>query len=269
MMTLTEFADMNDGLVDETPVEQVLAIAWYWRTYDPTHELTYTEIQDAFKELGLDSSEVSGAFAALHREKPKQLLLETYPNNYKLAAIAMRRLNAKYVLCRKSPPTAREAPSNFALTQAERVADVLSSDHIIRQLTRMENGINDGDTALAIGTAKEFVETICKTVLDRKSVQLNGDEELTRLTKITLNALKLMPEDAGDELKATRILLGGLGNIPHQLAVLRNLLGTGHGRHADTAAIDIRFARLAVGAAITFGVFIFDTLESDNTSGSE
>jgi hypothetical protein len=42
------------------------------------------------------------------------------------------------------------------------IADVLSADYVNQQITRMQNAVQ-ADPELAIGTAKEFVETICKT----------------------------------------------------------------------------------------------------------
>lgn len=261
-MTLAEFADKNPALAEETPVDQVLAIAWYWRTHDPTHVLCYSEMHDAFRELGLDSSKVAAAFSELTTKEPKQFILLNYPGDYRLSMAAMNRLNVKYANSKERQQTAQEAASSFAFTQAERVADALSSSYIIQQLARMETAIEQ-DAELAIGTAKEFIESVCKTVLARKSVTLTGSEKLTSLARLTLKELKLMSQDASDGSEATRSLLGSLSTIPHQLAELRNRHGSGHGKNADAAALGIPYARLAVGAAITFGVFIWDADESE------
>ncbi|HEX9466260.1 MAG TPA: hypothetical protein VGB82_26985 [Alphaproteobacteria bacterium] len=47
---------------------------------------------------------------------------------------------------------------------AKRVADDLESGHVMDQITRMETSVTS-DPALAIGSAKEFVETLCKAIL--------------------------------------------------------------------------------------------------------
>ena len=87
----------------------------------------------------------------------------------------------------------------------------------------MENSIGK-DPELAIGTAKEFIETICKTVLARCSVPLNGTEEMLPLVRLTLKQLKLTPDDVtnGSQSSETiRVLLGNLSTVTHKLAELR------------------------------------------------
>lgn len=51
--------------------------------------------------------------------------------------------------------------------EGRRVADALASDQVAAQITRMEASI-ESDPALAIGSAKEFLETLCKGHPHRK-----------------------------------------------------------------------------------------------------
>ena len=87
--------------------------------------------------------------------------------------------------------------ASFAVNQAQRVADVLGAGYISQQITRMELAV-EKDPELAIGTAKEFVETICKTVLRQCSATLHGGEDLPQLAKLTLKQLKLTPDTLPD-----------------------------------------------------------------------
>ena len=154
--------------------------------------------------------------------------------------------------------------ATFAVNQAQRVADVLSGSYISQQITRMETAIGK-DPELAIGTAKEFIETICKTVLARCSVPLTGTEEMLPLVRLTLKQLKLTHDDVGHSSQSSeiiRVLLGNLSTVTHKLAELRNLHGSGHGKAATANTLSGRHARLAVNAATTFGVFVFETYES-------
>lgn len=65
---------------------------------------------------------------------------------------------------------ARTSPGgNPSLTFAHEVATRIDAEHISQQIKRMEGAI-DTDPELAIGTAKEFVESICKTILDDRRV---------------------------------------------------------------------------------------------------
>jgi hypothetical protein len=140
----------------------------------------------------------------------------------------------------------------------QRVADALSADYLNQQITRMQNSVQS-DPELAIGTAKEFIETICKTLLAQRSVKLTGAEDMPRLTRLTLEQLKLTPDTAGNASEPIRVLLMSLGTIAHRLSELRNLHGSGHGKDAASSTLEVRHARLAVGAATTLGTFIVET----------
>jgi len=157
--------------------------------------------------------------------------------------------------------------ASFAVNQAQRIADVLSASYISQQITRMEHAV-EKDPELAIGTAKEFVETICKTVLTRCSVATRGTEDMPQLVRLTLKQFKLTPDDVSDGSRSAdtiRVLLGSLSTITHKLAELRNLHGSGHGKDASAHILGVRHARLAVGASTALGVFIFETYESGQT----
>ncbi len=52
---------------------------------------------------------------------------------------------------------------------AHEVATRIDAEHISQQITRMEGAV-DTDPELAIGTAKEFVESVCKTILDDRQI---------------------------------------------------------------------------------------------------
>ena len=135
--------------------------------------------------------------------------------------------------------------------------------YVMAQINRMEAAI-DSDPGLAVGTAKEVVETCCKTILHDRGVQVGRNWKLTRLVKETTRTLSLTPEDIDDQAKAVesiRALLGSLGTITHMMAELRNAYGTGHGKRADAKGLEPRHARLAAGAASTRPIFLLQTHE--------
>lgn len=150
--------------------------------------------------------------------------------------------------------------SKIAVSRARQVADQLGSDYVAQQITRMEIAV-ESDPELAIGTAKEFVETICKSVLDSVKIE-HHRLEFPQLVKTTLKQLKLTPESIREEAKAVatiRVLLNNLAAISSGLTELRNWYGTGHGKSAGANGLQSRHARLAVGAASTLALFILDT----------
>ena len=156
---------------------------------------------------------------------------------------------------------ARLMSGKINLEGLKETAAVFDAKHLSEQIRRMEQSIQS-DPALAIGTAKELIETCCKTILDERGKPVKGTPDIPTLTKETLKELKLVPEGVADEARggdAIKRVLRSLGTIGNDLAELRGLYGTGHGKHAKTGGLSARHARLAVGAASTFVMFLFDT----------
>ena len=135
------------------------------------------------------------------------------------------------------------------------------TSYVLRQITRMEAAV-ENDPSLAIGTAKELVETVCKTILKERSIKLTGNKNLPKLVKATAKELKLTPSDIADDAKASdsiKRLLSNLATITNGVAELRNSYGTGHGKEAKSRGLTSRHAKLAVGSASTLAIFLVET----------
>lgn len=133
--------------------------------------------------------------------------------------------------------------------------------YVAQQIARMENAVQN-DPALAIGTAKELVETCCKTILSTRSIEFSKSADLPELMKLTIKELALSPDDVPEKAKAAEIikkLLNNLATITQGVAELRNHYGTGHGKTAGSKGLGPRHAKLAVGAAATLAVFLAET----------
>ncbi len=140
-------------------------------------------------------------------------------------------------------------------------AATFDAKHLREQIRRIETAI-ESDPSLAIGTAKELIETCCKTILSERGLPVSGSPEISTLTKDTLKALKLVPEGINEAARGADVikrLLSNLGTIGNGLAELRGLYGTGHGQHGKSGGLRPRHARLAAGAAITLATFLFET----------
>lgn len=140
-------------------------------------------------------------------------------------------------------------------------AVVFDAKHLAQQIQRMENSIQT-DPSLAIGTAKELIETCCKTILAERGKPVSGTPDIPLLTKETFKELKLVPEGVEESAQGSNVikrLLQNLGTIGNNLAELRGLYGTGHGKHGKVEELTPRHAKLAVGAASTLATFLFDT----------
>ena len=142
----------------------------------------------------------------------------------------------------------------------EKFSDTDTS-YVLQQITRMEAAV-ENDPGLAIGTAKELVETVCKTILKERNIKLTGNENLPKLVKATAKELKLTPSDIADDAKASdsiKRLLSNLATITNGVAELRNSYGTGHGKEAKSRGLTSRHAKLAVGSASTLVIFLVET----------
>ena len=159
-----------------------------------------------------------------------------------------------------------EAPLDDLVT----IARVENLTQLQDQIARTRDKARE-DPDLAIGTAKEIVETVCKTILGDRGTSPPKDSKLPALLKATLKELELVPDAVRASKRGTntiRRILGSLGSIGLGLAELRNLYGTGHGRHGASGGLQPRHARLAVGAMATLAVFLFETHEARKTESA-
>ncbi len=150
-----------------------------------------------------------------------------------------------------------------SLEELRNIANQLSSEHLQKEIVRMKSYI-ETDPALAIGTSKEFIETICKTVLKERGIQLSGKEnlpELTRLTRTELFDCGSIKRDKVTEDKVDKVL-GAMSFIIQNIGEFRNAYGTGHGKDIGTEPPDPIYATLIVNAATTIGFFFYQLHEN-------
>ena len=159
--------------------------------------------------------------------------------------------------------TTRLLAGGPSLGDLKQKADSLDANYLAEQIRRMEDSV-ETDPSLAIGTAKELIETCCKTILAERGTEISGTPNIPALTKNTLKELNLVPEGIPNAARGADVikrLLSNLSTVGHGLAELRGLYGTGHGQHGSSSGLTTRHAKLAVGAASTLAVFLFETHE--------
>lgn len=148
-----------------------------------------------------------------------------------------------------------------SLEDIKEAAEVFDAKYMLDQIRRMDSA-TESDPSLAIGTAKELIETCCKTILAERGKLVPGTPDISTLTKETLKELKLVPEGVPESARGSDVIkriLSNLGTIGNGLAELRGLYGTGHGKHGKSQGLTPRHAKLAVGAAATLATFLFET----------
>lgn len=150
-----------------------------------------------------------------------------------------------------------------SLDDLKQKAQALNANHLAEQIRRMKDSV-ETDPSLAIGTAKELIETCCKTILAERGQDIAGSPDIPTLTKATLKELHLVPEGVPNAARGAEVIkriLSNLSTVGHGLAELRGLYGTGHGQHGSASGLTSRHAKLAVGAASTLAVFLLETHE--------
>ncbi|MDR0841062.1 MAG: abortive infection family protein [Christensenellaceae bacterium] len=152
--------------------------------------------------------------------------------------------------------------------QADELAETFGTDYIRIQIDIMMGQVESAPH-VAIGKAKELLETTCKQVLDEREIEYAADLDFNQLMKKAREAVGLTPDSVSTDSPAKTIagkILGNLGQIAHGMSELRNLYGDGHGKSASFVSLPPRYARLAVGTATAAARFIWEThIETKST----
>jgi Abortive infection C-terminus len=114
-------------------------------------------------------------------------------------------------------------------------------------LTRIQRALAI-DPELAIGSAKELIESTVKLVLDQRRVAYDKNDDIVALIDRSQEAIGLSPAkvpttspDGGGSIKR---ILGGASSVAIGVAELRNQYGTGHGSGRVRAGLRARHAHL-------------------------
>lgn len=156
----------------------------------------------------------------------------------------------------------------ISLEQVEQAGTIHDVFELNRHAARIRKAIDD-DPEQAIGSAKELLETVLKTLIGDHA--LKPTDDIPALLKKARSELDLDPKThvgdspAADSLRRT---LSSLGQVVVGVAEVRNLYGTGHGR-SRSQALETAHVRLVVNAAISMATFLLEvwhTRKSTETS---
>lgn len=166
-------------------------------------------------------------------------------------------LSGKPVFAGHKREAYHEGPQALTVESYTLVADPQA---LHEHLKRIDRDLRS-DPPGAIGSSKELVETVCKTILDDYDVAYAHGADLMDLYKAVQKTLCLnveaVPESSrGSE--ASMLALRALVTTVRSLAELRNELGSGHGRVRPSPALT-RHARLAFNASVAVSEFLLDT----------
>ncbi|MBN2303479.1 MAG: abortive infection family protein [Anaerolineae bacterium] len=154
------------------------------------------------------------------------------------------------------------------LLEATTQIAIANSFELDQHLDRIRKAI-DVDPELAVGSTKELVESVLKTVLVGFGEDI-GNDDFPKLLKRAQKLLKLDPSEVNPNAKGVDVIkrtLSNLGQIVSGISELRNYYGTGHGK-VQKSGISPRHARLVVGAGATLATFLMETFELHQSSDS-
>ena len=145
--------------------------------------------------------------------------------------------------------------------QSEDIKEKFDSKYISSQIEIMNSAIETAPN-VAIGKAKELLETCCKTILDEQNISYSAELDLIQLMKRACESIGLSSKSVDkskDSGKIASKILGNLGAISQGMAELRNLYGDGHGKTRSFRPLPKRYADLAVGTSVAAVKFMWDT----------
>lgn len=151
------------------------------------------------------------------------------------------------------------APSTVkAIEHLKEIAEVTGSTHIQQEIVRMESAV-DSDPDLAIGTAKELLESMCKTILNERGKKYDEkNDDLPKLVYLTVSELRSGETSFGKETEEMlKKIFGSLSTLVQTIGELRNLHGTGHGKDGKKASAPHEYAILAENSASTIAFFLY------------
>jgi len=110
------------------------------------------------------------------------------------------------------------------------------------------------DPSGSITAAKSFIETVCKYILDERSIKYTEKENIAQLYKKTARVLQI---NTKPELNQTMLkIYSGCISVIVGVSTLRNKIGDAHGKGVKYKKPDKKYAGLAIGLAGAMAIFL-------------
>ena len=124
---------------------------------------------------------------------------------------------------------------------------------LLRTMDAVEKNFNEGLMGASIGQCKNLIESLSKTILEKKNVSCEANTMFPKLVKKAIKAISI--EGVGDDsqktheafLKIVSSICNSIDNSAEGLAALRNdYCPEGHGRSADHIDLPKEYAEFIV-----------------------
>lgn len=119
----------------------------------------------------------------------------------------------------------------------------------------------------AITAARTLLESVCKTILDDRSIEYGNRDDLPKLYGKVSKSLNLAPSDHTEE--QFKAILGACTTVVNNLGTIRNRDSDSHGQGRQSYKPAPRHAALAVNLAGGMAVFLIETHQALQKGGRQ
>lgn len=143
--------------------------------------------------------------------------------------------------------------------QEKSIQQYLDSEYVLSKVSLMKSMVKT-NTDLALGSAKELLEIVCKSILSEKKISYTDDMTLSKLFKETINSVGILESSSASNKeqadRSIRQILSGLNSVIQGVSELRNGYGSGHGKEASFKRLEPQYVEFVVSIVSNIVVFI-------------
>lgn len=183
-------------------------------------------------------------------------IIETDPSNLQVLA-GLSKIN-EWIKENELAVYSEFFSENIATMQVEDIESASDGFDVDAYIKRIKGALPH-DPELAIGSTKELLESVLKTILGIHGSELTNDD-MPKLLKRAQAALGTDPKDIDVSVpggESIRRLVSSLAQIVIAVTELRNLYGTGHGK-SRAPGLDVAATNLVVSSGITAASYLME-----------
>jgi hypothetical protein len=151
---------------------------------------------------------------------------------------------------------ASPSPADLAVQAA---IEKFDADHL-QTAWRKALERKQADPEGAITMARTLLETVCKHILDERTVVYGDSPDLPELYRMTSKVLNLAPSQHTEQV--FKQILGGCQSVVEGLGALRNRLSDAHGTGKRAVRPLARHAELAVNLSGALALYLLETYDA-------
>lgn len=158
-----------------------------------------------------------------------------------------------YALIIEWQPTLSK-PKTEHLKSYDELKKVFSEDYVSAQIDLMKKSAIE-HPHLAVGVAKELIESCSKYVLDKSNITYSNEWDMPKLVKEANKALFQQMANENNADQAIRKVIIGLTTVVQGITEIRNQFGSGHGHNFDFKQLDGYYTQFIINTTAEMILF--------------